>query len=59
MYMKISYGNFLCSYFYLKEAKTLFFSFFFFYKIGEQEDGKGPAREGWLVLVWGSGRKRG
>jgi hypothetical protein len=38
--MEVPQGNFLCSY--LKQAKM---SFFFFYKIGEQEGGTGPA--GW------------
>jgi hypothetical protein len=42
IYMEMSQGNSLCSY--LKQAKM---SFFFFYKIGGQEDGTDPARRGW------------
>jgi hypothetical protein len=48
-YVEISQGNFLCSYFYLKQAKMACFSFylfcFFSYKIGEQEDRTNPAQE--------------
>jgi hypothetical protein len=40
--MEISQGNSLCSYFYLKQAKLSFFSFFF-YKIREQKSETGPA----------------
>jgi hypothetical protein len=43
IYMEKSQGNSLCSYFYLKQAKLSFFSFFF-YKIREQEGG---ARSAW------------
>jgi hypothetical protein len=43
-------GNFLCSYLYLKLAKTLCFSLyllcFFFYKIREQQEETGSAQEG-------------
>jgi hypothetical protein len=43
--MGTTQGNSLCSYLYLKLAKTSCFSFylscFFFYKVGEQEDGTG------------------
>jgi hypothetical protein len=41
MIMEISQGNFLCSYLFHKQAKMPFFSFF--YKIVEEEGGKGPA----------------
>jgi hypothetical protein len=48
---EISQGNSLCSYFYLKLAKTSYFSsyllWFFFYKIGEQESRRGPAGGRW------------
>jgi hypothetical protein len=41
IYMEATKGNSLCSYLYLKLAKTPCFSYyllcFFFYKIGEQE----------------------
>jgi hypothetical protein len=37
MYMEVSQGNSLCRY--LKQTEV---SFFFFYKIGEQEDRRGP-----------------
>jgi hypothetical protein len=40
--MEISQGNFLHSYFYLKQVKISFFSLFF-YKIREQEGGTGSA----------------
>jgi hypothetical protein len=48
--LEIAQGNFLCSYFHLKLAKTLCFSFhllcFFFNKIGEQE-GRTDSALGW------------
>jgi hypothetical protein len=48
----------LCSYLYLKVAKTSCFSFYllwvFFYKIGEQEGGTGSVGEG----VFGTGVSR-
>jgi hypothetical protein len=39
--METTQGKSLCSYLYLKQAKTSFLSFyvFFFYKTGEQEGG--------------------
>jgi hypothetical protein len=40
--MEMSHGNSLFSY--LKQTKM---SFFFFYKIGEQEERTGPVRGGW------------
>jgi hypothetical protein len=43
IYMEISQGDSLCSYFYLKQAKISLFSFFF-YKIRGQEGGTGPAQ---------------
>jgi hypothetical protein len=47
--MEIPQGNSLYCYLYLKQAKMPCFSFylfpFFFYKIGKQEGGTGPA---WL-----------
>jgi hypothetical protein len=52
-YMELSQGNSLCSYFYLKQAKM---SFFFFYKIREQEGRAGPA---WGEQCWYRGRGRG
>jgi hypothetical protein len=54
-------GISLCSYLYLKLAKTPCFSFaflyFFFYKIGEQEGRTGSAR--WGVDTGGSGEVAG
>jgi hypothetical protein len=48
IHMEMSQGNSLCSYFYLKQAKMSWFSFylfsFFFYKIGKQEGGTNPPR---------------
>jgi hypothetical protein len=53
IYMEISQGNSLHSYFYLKQDKMSCFSFYlfslFFYKIREQKGGTGPA------LCWGGG----
>jgi hypothetical protein len=57
--MEISQGNSLCSYLFLKLAKTLYFSFyllsFFFFKFGEQEGRTGPAGGGGLAPV-GAGK---
>jgi hypothetical protein len=51
--MEVLQGNSLCSY--LKQAKMSFFSsFFFLYKIGEQEIRTGPAWGGWYQ--WEGGR---
>jgi hypothetical protein len=54
--MEPTQENFLCSYLYLKPAKTPCFSFyllcFFFYKIGEQEG----RMEGEPVAPVGEGR---
>jgi hypothetical protein len=65
-YMKISQGNPLCSFHYLKQAKMSFFflsSFsFFFYKIREQEGGTGPrwvGEEVWNEWEGGGGGERG
>jgi hypothetical protein len=44
MYMEISQGNSLCSYF--KQAKMSFFSSFF-YKIGKPKGRKGPGGGVW------------
>jgi hypothetical protein len=56
--MKMSQRSSLCGH--LKQAKMSFFSFF--YKIGEQEGGPGPAQWGRVRLVpvgegkrWGGG----
>jgi hypothetical protein len=61
--MEISQGNSLCSYLYLKQAKMSFLIFFsfFLYKIGEQEEGTGPARGGDVWKLWeaGSSREKG
>jgi hypothetical protein len=61
VYMESAQGNSLCSYLYLKLAKTLCFSFyflcFFFYKIREQEDGTMEQVLGERVGTGGSGEK--
>jgi hypothetical protein len=59
--METTQGNSLCSYLYLKPAKTLCFYFlcFFFYKIREQEGGTDSG--GWWYWhwwEWGGGRGR-
>jgi hypothetical protein len=48
--MEMSQGNYLCSY--LKQTKI---SFFFFYKIGEQE---GRAHPVWGIGTSGRGKER-
>jgi hypothetical protein len=50
--------NSLCSYLYIKEAKTSCFSFFF-YKIGEQEGGTGPWGGAGFQGKWGDGWEGG
>jgi hypothetical protein len=52
--MEAPQGNSLCSY--LKQAKI---SFFFFYKIGEQEGRTGHAWEGLVPVGGGGGGKVG
>jgi hypothetical protein len=51
LYMETTQGNFLCSYLYLKLAKTSRFSYcllsFLYYKIREQEGRTGFAKLGW------------
>jgi hypothetical protein len=64
--METSQGNSLSNCHYLKQAKMSFLSFFFFYKIEEQERGTSPAWElgigrGWCLWegeVLGKGCRR-
>jgi hypothetical protein len=56
--LETSQGNFLCSYPYLKLAKSCFsFYLFFFYKIREKEVLQ--ERGGWHQWEGGDGRERG